>query len=53
MKVTMNMNVGVRTLLVLALVLAATCAIIMPELFGGTAQPHSTAAFNLVALPHQ
>lgn len=52
MKVAMNMNVGVRALLVLALTLAATCAIIKPELFGGTAQPHTTAAITLVALPH-
>lgn len=46
----MNLNVGVRALLLLAFVALATCAIIKPELFGGTAQPHSTAAFALVAL---
>ena len=48
----MNLNVGVRALLVLALARAATCAIIKPELFGGTAQPQTTAAFTLVALAH-
>lgn len=46
----MTINVGVRALLLLAFVAVATCAIIKPELFGGTAQPHSTAAFTLVAL---
>ena len=43
---------GVRVVLVLVFVVLATCAIIKPELFGGTAQPQTTAAFTLVALAH-
>jgi hypothetical protein len=48
----MNLKLGVRALLVLAVVLASTCAIVKPELFGGAAQPHGAAALTMVALHH-
>lgn len=48
----MRMNLGVRALLVVALVAVATCAIVKPELFGGAAQPHAAAAFTVVAFHH-
>jgi hypothetical protein len=48
----MDMKLGVRTLLILALVAVATCAILQQELFGDADPAQSTAVLTVVAMHH-